>query len=63
MLGSKGTITERRLRPLWYAIDTRNYKSALKLATALLAKHPDSTYAVVLLMEPLIICLAKQQEI
>ncbi|KAG6541822.1 hypothetical protein Mapa_016838 [Marchantia paleacea] len=48
MLGSRGGITERRLRPLWDAIDTRNYKSALKLATSLLAKHPDSTYVVAL---------------
>ncbi|KAH9309985.1 hypothetical protein KI387_037896, partial [Taxus chinensis] len=39
-----GGIAERRVRPLWDAIDSRQYKNALKLASALLAKHPDSPY-------------------
>eukprot|EP01018_Ginkgo_biloba_P000164 Gb_27006 [translate_table: standard] len=43
-----GGIAERRVRPLWDAIDTRQYKTALKLATALLAKHPDSPYILAL---------------
>ncbi|KAJ7520455.1 hypothetical protein O6H91_19G006600 [Diphasiastrum complanatum] len=49
-MGSKATggVAERRLRPLWDAIDGRKYKSALKLASGLLAKHPDSPYLLVL---------------
>lgn len=47
-MGSKipmaGGIAERRIRPLWDAIDSRQYKNALKLATSLLTKHPDSPY-------------------
>ncbi|KAL3691655.1 hypothetical protein R1sor_005306 [Riccia sorocarpa] len=48
MSSAKAAIAERRLRPLRDAIDTRNYKQALKLATALLAKHPDSAYVLAL---------------
>ncbi|KAL2622376.1 hypothetical protein R1flu_002581 [Riccia fluitans] len=48
MSAAKAAIAERRLRPLRDAIDTRNYKQALKLATALLAKHPDSAYVLAL---------------
>ncbi|GLJ38445.1 hypothetical protein SUGI_0782890 [Cryptomeria japonica] len=43
-----GGIAERRVRPLWDAIDTRQYKNALKLANTLLAKHPDSPYILAL---------------
>ncbi|EFJ28002.1 hypothetical protein SELMODRAFT_7955, partial [Selaginella moellendorffii] len=41
-------VAERRLRPLWDAIESRQYKSALKLASALQSKHPDAPYVVVL---------------
>lgn len=49
-MSSKGSsvVAERRLRPLWDAIDLRQYKAALKLATSLLSKHPDSVYLLVL---------------
>ncbi|KAH7301648.1 hypothetical protein KP509_23G036000 [Ceratopteris richardii] len=49
-MSSRGgnSVAERRLRPLWDAIDCRQYKTALKLATSLLSKHPDSTYLIVL---------------
>ncbi|XP_024531557.1 N-terminal acetyltransferase B complex auxiliary subunit NAA25 isoform X2 [Selaginella moellendorffii] len=43
-----GAVAERRLRPLWDAIESRQYKSALKLASALQSKHPDAPYVVVL---------------
>lgn len=46
MAGRAG-IAERRLKPLWDAIDHRQYKPALKLATGLIAKHPDSAYLLV----------------
>uniref|UniRef100_A0A452YRV4 Uncharacterized protein n=1 Tax=Aegilops tauschii subsp. strangulata TaxID=200361 RepID=A0A452YRV4_AEGTS len=45
--GLAGGIPERRVRPIWDAVDSRQYKSALKLCTALLAKHPTSPYALV----------------
>ncbi|CAM6090624.1 unnamed protein product [Calypogeia fissa] len=48
MMGSRAGIAERRLRPLWDAIDTRQYKTALKLASGLQAKHPDSSYILAL---------------
>ena len=44
------SVAERRLRPLWDAIDSRHYKSALKLASSLLAKHPDSVYLLVIFL-------------
>jgi predicted Zn-dependent protease len=47
MAGRAG-IAERRLKPLWDAIDHRQYKPALKLATGLIAKHPDSAYLLAL---------------
>lgn len=40
----RGGIPERKLKPLWDAIDHRQYKSAMKLVTGLLAKHTDSAY-------------------
>uniref|UniRef100_A0A452YRW3 N-alpha-acetyltransferase 25, NatB auxiliary subunit n=1 Tax=Aegilops tauschii subsp. strangulata TaxID=200361 RepID=A0A452YRW3_AEGTS len=46
--GLAGGIPERRVRPIWDAVDSRQYKSALKLCTALLAKHPTSPYALAL---------------
>ncbi|RZR98060.1 hypothetical protein BHM03_00027358 [Ensete ventricosum] len=45
--GLAGGIPERRVRPIWDAVDSRQYKAALKLATALLAKYPSSPYALV----------------
>ncbi|WVZ98055.1 hypothetical protein U9M48_043538 [Paspalum notatum var. saurae] len=46
--GLAGGIPERRVRPIWDAVDSRQYKPALKLCTALLAKHPKSPYALAL---------------
>jgi hypothetical protein len=48
MMGSRAGIAERRLRPLWDAIDTRQYKTALKLTSGLQVKHPDSSYILAL---------------
>ncbi|KAI3732781.1 hypothetical protein L1987_63989 [Smallanthus sonchifolius] len=42
-----GGIPERRVRPVWDAIDSRQLKNALKLSTALLSKYPNSSYALV----------------
>lgn len=36
------------MRPIWDAVDSRQYKAALKLCTALLTKHPTSPYALAL---------------
>ncbi|CAL4900135.1 unnamed protein product [Urochloa decumbens] len=46
--GLAGGIPERRVRPIWDAVDSRQYKAALKLCTSLLAKHPTSPYALAL---------------
>ncbi|KAL6865074.1 hypothetical protein ACP4OV_016225 [Aristida adscensionis] len=46
--GLAGGIPERRVRPIWDAVDSRQYKSALKLCAALVAKHPTSPYALAL---------------
>ncbi|PWA41164.1 43kDa postsynaptic protein, N-acetyltransferase B complex, non-catalytic subunit [Artemisia annua] len=46
--GMAGGIPERRVRPVWDAIDSRQFKNALKLSTALLSKHPNSSYALAL---------------
>ncbi|KAF3454849.1 hypothetical protein FNV43_RR05297 [Rhamnella rubrinervis] len=46
--GLAGGIPERRVRPIWDAIDSRQFKNALKHATALLAKFPNSPYALAL---------------
>ena len=45
--GLAGGIPERRVRPIWDAIDSRQFKNALKLVTSLLAKYPKSPYALV----------------
>ncbi len=45
--GLAGGIPERRVRPIWDAIDSRQFKNALKLSTTLLAKFPNSPYALV----------------
>ncbi|KAL9235235.1 hypothetical protein vseg_010013 [Gypsophila vaccaria] len=47
-VGYAGGVPERKVRPIWDAIDTRQLKTALKLSTALLSKHPDTPYALVL---------------
>ncbi|KAI3806273.1 hypothetical protein L1987_22172 [Smallanthus sonchifolius] len=46
--GLAGGIPERRVRPVWDAVDSRQFKNALKLATALLSKYPSSSYALAL---------------
>ena len=50
--GLAGGIPERRVRPIWDAVDSRQYKAALKLCTALLAKHPTSPYVLVSSLAP-----------
>ncbi|KAM7256557.1 hypothetical protein ACFE04_012298 [Oxalis oulophora] len=46
--GLAGGIPERRVRPIWDAIDSRQFKNALKLSTSLLTKFPNSPYALAL---------------
>ncbi|KAL8128991.1 hypothetical protein V2J09_018146, partial [Rumex salicifolius] len=46
--GVAGGIPERRVRQIWDAIDSRQYKNALKLSFALLTKYPTSPYALAL---------------
>eukprot|EP00268_Persea_americana_P065624 TRINITY_DN878_c1_g1_i8.p1 TRINITY_DN878_c1_g1~~TRINITY_DN878_c1_g1_i8.p1 ORF type:complete len:689 (+),score=112.49 TRINITY_DN878_c1_g1_i8:114-2180(+) len=46
--GMAGGIPERRVRPIWDAVDSRQFKNALKLSTALLSKFPNSPYALAL---------------
>ncbi|KAF5446637.1 hypothetical protein F2P56_032248 [Juglans regia] len=46
--GLAGGIPERRVRPIWDAIDSRQFKNALKLSASLLAKYPSSPYALAL---------------
>ncbi|CAK9164142.1 unnamed protein product [Ilex paraguariensis] len=46
--GLAGGIPERRVRPIWDAIDSRQFKNALKISTSLLAKFPNSPYALAL---------------
>nr|CAD1839857.1 unnamed protein product [Ananas comosus var. bracteatus] len=46
--GMAGGIPERRVRPIWDAVDSRQFKAALKLSAALLAKYPNSPYALAL---------------
>lgn len=48
--GMAGGIPERRVRPVWDAIDSRQFKNALKLSTTLLSKYPNSSYALVSLL-------------
>ncbi|XVE58959.1 hypothetical protein DITRI_Ditri05aG0005000 [Diplodiscus trichospermus] len=46
--GLAGGIPERRVRPIWDAIDSRQFKNALKITTTLLSKHPHSPYVLAL---------------
>ncbi|KAK7305478.1 hypothetical protein VNO77_43384 [Canavalia gladiata] len=46
--GLAGGIPERKVRPIWDAIDSRQFKNALKHVTTLLSKHPNSPYALAL---------------
>ncbi|KAF8402561.1 hypothetical protein HHK36_010647 [Tetracentron sinense] len=46
--GMPGGIPERRVRSIWDAVDSRQFKAALKLATSLLSKYPNSPYALAL---------------
>lgn len=45
--GLAGGIPERRVRPIWDAIDSRQFKNALKHVSTLLSKHPNSPYCLV----------------
>ncbi|KAG0498549.1 hypothetical protein HPP92_002844 [Vanilla planifolia] len=47
-LGLAGGIPERRVRPIWDAVDSRQFKTAFKLSAALLSKYPNSPYALAL---------------
>ncbi|KAK8970749.1 hypothetical protein KSP40_PGU021957 [Platanthera guangdongensis] len=47
-LGLAGGIPERRVRPIWDAVESRQFKTALKLSAALLSKYPNSPYAIAL---------------
>lgn len=44
--GLAGGIPERRVRPIWDAIDSRQFKTALKLVSSLLGKFPNSPYVL-----------------
>ncbi|XP_057955764.1 N-terminal acetyltransferase B complex auxiliary subunit NAA25 isoform X2 [Malania oleifera] len=44
--GMAGGIPERRVRPIWDAIDSRQFKTALKLSQSLISKYPNSPYAL-----------------
>lgn len=46
--GMASGIPERRVRPIWDAIDSRQFKNALKLSATLLSKYPKSPYALAL---------------
>nr|XP_029123962.1 N-terminal acetyltransferase B complex auxiliary subunit NAA25 isoform X2 [Elaeis guineensis] len=46
--GLAGGIPERRVRSIWDAVDSRQFKTAHKLAVGLLAKYPNSPYALAL---------------
>ncbi|KAI4315952.1 hypothetical protein L6164_023975 [Bauhinia variegata] len=46
--GLAGGIPERKVRPIWDAIDSRQFKNAFKQITTLLSKHPNSPYALAL---------------
>ncbi|XP_054797516.1 N-terminal acetyltransferase B complex auxiliary subunit NAA25 isoform X1 [Prosopis cineraria] len=46
--GLAGGIPERRVRPIWDAIDSRQFKNAFKHVTTLQSKHPNSPYALAL---------------
>ncbi|XP_023006933.1 N-terminal acetyltransferase B complex auxiliary subunit NAA25-like [Cucurbita maxima] len=46
--GLAGGLPERRVRPIWDAIDSRQFKNALKAVTTLLAKYPNAPYALAL---------------
>ncbi|KAL5709806.1 hypothetical protein ACHQM5_020449 [Ranunculus cassubicifolius] len=71
--GMAGGIPERRVRPIWDAVDSRQFKAALKLSTALLSKYPKSPYAIALKGlilermgkpdEALVVCLNAKQRL
>ncbi|KAJ4839804.1 hypothetical protein Tsubulata_032010 [Turnera subulata] len=46
--GLAGGIPERRVRPIWDAIDSRQFKTALKHCATVLTKFPNSPYALAL---------------
>ncbi|PIM98433.1 Mitochondrial inheritance and actin cytoskeleton organization protein [Handroanthus impetiginosus] len=46
--GLSGGIPDRRIRPIWDAVDSRQFKNALKLSNALLSKYRNSPYALAL---------------
>ncbi|KAL3649170.1 N-alpha-acetyltransferase 25, NatB auxiliary subunit [Castilleja foliolosa] len=47
-IGLAGGIPARRVREFWDAVDSRQFKNAFKLSSALLSKYPNSPYALVL---------------
>ncbi|KAH9624384.1 hypothetical protein KSS87_011895 [Heliosperma pusillum] len=47
-IGHAGGMPERKVRPIWDAIDSRQYKTALKLSSSLLSKFPNLPYALAL---------------
>ena len=50
--GLAGGLPERRVRPIWDAIDSRQFKNALKAVTTLLSKYPNAPYALVTKYNP-----------
>lgn len=46
--GYAGGMPERKVRPIWDAIDSRQYKNALKLSSSLLSKYPNLPYPMAL---------------
>lgn len=69
--GYAGGMPDRKVRPIWDAIDSRQYKNALKLSSSLLTKYPKLPYAMALkalilermgkLEEALSICLEAKE--
>uniref|UniRef100_A0A0A0KPY7 Uncharacterized protein n=1 Tax=Cucumis sativus TaxID=3659 RepID=A0A0A0KPY7_CUCSA len=45
--GLAGGLPERRVRPIWDAIDSRQFKNALKAVKTLLSKYLNAPYALI----------------
>ena len=50
--GLAGGLPERRVRPIWDAIDSRQFKNALKAVKTLLSKYLNAPYALVTKYNP-----------
>lgn len=71
--GLAGGIPERKVKPIWDAVDSRQFKQALKLSNTLLSKYPNFPYALALkalilermgkLEEALPICLTAKEQL